>query len=60
MTLLAVALWAAPSVLAQSLISGDVAGTVTDPSGAVVANVKVILVSLDRGETQTTTTNDAG
>ena len=42
------------------LISGDVAGTVTDPSGAVVANVKVILVSLDRGETQTTTTNDAG
>ena len=28
MTLLAVALWAAPSMVAQSLISGDIAGTV--------------------------------
>ena len=60
MTLLAVALCVTPRLLAQSLISGDVAGTVSDPSGAVVANAKVTLVSLDRGESQTTNTNDAG
>ena len=47
-------------MLAQSLISGDIAGTVSDPSGAVIANAKVTLVRLDRGESQTTTTNDAG
>ena len=60
MTLLAVALCASTTLFAQSLISGDIAGTVSDPSGAVIANAKVTLVSLDRGESQTTTTNDAG
>ena len=45
---------------AQSLISGDIAGTVTDPSGAVIPNVPVTLKSLDTGATQTSTTNQTG
>jgi hypothetical protein len=47
-------------VFAQSLISGDIAGTVTDPSGAVMPNVSVTLKSTDTGATQTSTTNQAG
>ncbi len=45
---------------AQSLISGDIAGTITDPTGAVIPNVPVALKSLDTGTTQKTTTNQAG
>jgi hypothetical protein len=42
---------------AQSLLSGDIQGTVTDPSGAVVPNASVTLKSLDTGATQSTETN---
>ena len=45
---------------AQSLISGDIAGTITDPSGAVIPGVSVQLKSLDTGATQTTTANQSG
>jgi Carboxypeptidase regulatory-like domain len=45
---------------AQSLISGDVAGTVTDPTGAVIPNVPVTLKSLDTDSTQTSATNGSG
>src|SRR5437899_6143068 len=45
---------------AQSLFSGDIAGTVTDPSGAVIPNVAVTLRSLDTGAAQATTTNQVG
>jgi hypothetical protein len=45
---------------AQSLISGDIAGTVTDPSGAVMPNVPVTLRSTDTGSTQTSSTNQSG
>jgi len=50
----------APSLLAQSLVSGDLTGTVTDPSGAVVPNATVTLKSTATGATQTTTTNANG
>jgi hypothetical protein len=50
----------ATQMMGQSLISGDISGTVSDQSGAVVANATVTLKSLDRGETQTTTTNANG
>src|SRR5581483_2609169 len=47
-------------VFAQSLLSGDVAGTVTDPTGAVIPNASVTLKSLDTGAVQTTTTTAGG
>jgi Carboxypeptidase regulatory-like domain len=58
--LLLVAGLMAPAAFAQSLISGDIAGTVTDPSHAVVANATVELKSLDTGSAQATKTNGTG
>ncbi|HET9743804.1 MAG TPA: carboxypeptidase regulatory-like domain-containing protein [Terriglobales bacterium] len=57
---LILALVLAPALLAQSLLSGDITGTVTDPSGAIVPNAVVNLKSLDTGAAQTTNTNAAG
>jgi hypothetical protein len=45
---------------AQSVISGDVTGIVTDPSGAVIPKAVVTLKSSDTGETQTANTNADG
>jgi hypothetical protein len=47
-------------VLAQTTISGEITGTVTDPSHASVPNVAVTLKSADTGATQTTTTGNSG
>jgi hypothetical protein len=51
---------ATPRLAAQSLTQGDIVGTVTDPSGAVVPNVKVELKNNNTGATQTATTNKTG
>jgi hypothetical protein len=45
---------------AQSLLTGDIQGTVKDPTGAVIPNVPVLLRSADNGATQTATTNQVG
>lgn len=50
----------APSLIAQSLVSGDLTGTVTDPSGAVVPKAAVTLKNIGTGQTLTTTTNNSG
>ena len=50
----------AAALAAQSLISGDIAGTVMDPSNAVIANATVVLKSLDTGTVQTTATKVTG
>jgi hypothetical protein len=57
--LLTLCLATAP-VFGQSLTSGDISGTVTDPSHAVVPNAAVGLKSLDTGSTQTAVTNSTG
>lgn len=41
-------------------ITGDISGTVTDPSGAAVANATVTAVNQGTNEKATATTNDAG
>ncbi|HWC19424.1 MAG TPA: carboxypeptidase-like regulatory domain-containing protein, partial [Terriglobales bacterium] len=45
---------------AQSLLSGDITGTLTDTSGAVIPNAVVHLKSLDTGASQSTTSNASG
>jgi hypothetical protein len=46
--------------LAQNIVSGELSGTVTDASSAVVPNAPVTLTSVDYGSTSTTTTNQTG
>jgi hypothetical protein len=60
LALLVIALLIAPSLMAQSLVSGDVTGTVTDPSGAVVPNASVTLKNNANGSARTTTTTSSG
>jgi hypothetical protein len=47
-------------VLAQSNTEGAIAGTVTDPSNAVLPNVTVTIKSLDTGVTATQATGSSG
>lgn len=46
--------------LAQNTNSGDIRGTATDPSGAVVPGVKVTVFNIDTGVVKELMTNDAG
>ena len=49
-----------PIAFAQTNISGDIAGTVTDPSGAVLAGATVTITDVSTGSARTTTTNSSG
>jgi Carboxypeptidase regulatory-like domain len=49
-----------PKVFAQTLTTGDVTGTVYDPTRAVIPNVTVTLKNLHTGTAQTTTANGVG
>ena len=53
------AVWAAPNLLAQQ-ITGSIRGTVTDPSGAIVAGASVTARQTETGLSRTTTTDHAG
>lgn len=57
---LALCLVFAPAGLAQSLVSGEISGTITDASGAVVPNATVNLASTETGFNESTTTSAAG
>ncbi len=60
LAVLVIAVVMAPSLMAQSLVSGDLTGTVTDPSGAVVSGATVSLKSDATGATRTATTGANG
>src|SRR5258708_17531786 len=45
---------------AQTVVNGDISGTVTDPGGAVVSGADVTIISMAEGGSQTTTTNATG
>ena len=47
-------------VTAQTSTTGDIAGVVTDPSGATIPNAKVTLKDETKGNTQESTTNKDG
>ena len=49
-----------PVLPAQSIISGDITGTVTDPSAASLPNAEVTLSNASTGTVQSTTTNSQG
>lgn len=49
-----------PGAAAQSATSGDVSGTVTDPTGAVVPNANVKVKSSETGASQSTVSNAQG
>jgi hypothetical protein len=51
---------ATASLFGQSLTQGAIAGTVFDPTHAVVADATVNLRSLDTGAMETTTTSGTG
>jgi len=57
---LAASLLTSTFIFAQSATTGEISGTVTDPSGAVLPNVAVTLKSVDKGFTQAGTTNSQG
>ncbi|HEX4020356.1 MAG TPA: TonB-dependent receptor [Acidobacteriaceae bacterium] len=50
----------ASAALAQNTNSGDIRGTVTDKSGAVIPGVTVSVLDVDKGVTHTYTTDGAG
>jgi len=47
-------------MVAQTTTSGDIAGTVTDPSGAVVSGATISVTSIDQGTTNTTVSSSTG
>src|SRR4051812_105364 len=58
--LIVAALMAAPGLAAAQTATGQITGSVQDPSGAVMRKVKVTVTNQETGLTRTTTTNDQG
>jgi len=46
--------------LAQSINAGDIRGSVTDPSGALIPGVKITVLNVDTGVSKNFSTNQAG
>lgn len=60
LVMLIVAALLARSAIAQSSVTGDLAGAVVDPQGAVIAGANVTLTNSGTNESQTTQTNTYG
>jgi hypothetical protein len=52
--------FASMPLVAQTIVTGDLIGTVTDQSGAVVSGANITLKNGETGTTQDTTTNTSG
>src|SRR6266700_1271352 len=52
--------WMQKVALSQNTNSGDIRGTVTDASGAVIAGATVTLMNIDTGESKEFVTNQSG
>src|ERR1039458_9214021 len=50
----------APTLHAQSNISGDIIGTVLDPSGAIIPNAQVSVTSVEKGQAKVVVTDHVG
>src|SRR4051812_44921198 len=50
----------APVAFAQSNISGDITGTVTDASGAALPNAQVTVTSIEKGQAKAVITDKVG
>src|ERR1039457_2360444 len=50
----------APTLHAQSNISGDIIGTVLDPSGAIIPNAQVSVTSVEKGQAKEVVTDHVG
>jgi Carboxypeptidase regulatory-like domain/TonB-dependent Receptor Plug Domain len=48
------------SLAAQSIVTGGISGTVTDPSGAVITGAKLTITNPETGETHTTESSGSG
>ena len=57
---LSLAFFTSSRSLAQTVQTGSIAGTVTDPSGAAVPNAKVVITNTATGQSTTMSTNGAG
>ena len=57
---LSFALFTSSMSLAQTVQTGSISGTVTDPSGAAVSNAKVVITNTSTGQSTTMSTNGAG
>jgi hypothetical protein len=57
---LAITILSAAALYAQTITTGDLAGTVKDASGAIVPGATVTLKNTATGETRTQTVNDSG
>ena len=55
-----VATSAAPIAFAQSNISGDIVGTITDASGAALPGATVTVTSMEKGQPKTATSGSFG
>jgi hypothetical protein len=59
-TVLAMLVLSVPPAIAQTVVTGEIAGTVTDPSGGLVANAGVVATSEAYGDRREVTTNAEG
>src|ERR1700720_4729428 len=59
-TLLVLLSFALPARVSAQMVGGTISGTVVDPSGAVIADVKIVVTNVALGSVANATTNSVG